>query len=65
MTTSGHLEILSVVKQGKRSVWTRIGTAFPTTDGKGFRLKLDYVPLDPSAASVVMYPPKATEEEGR
>jgi hypothetical protein len=26
--------------------WTRIGVAFPNTDGKGFRLTLSALPLD-------------------
>ena len=38
-TQANHLEILSVTAQGQRTVWTRIGTAFPTKDGKGYRLK--------------------------
>jgi hypothetical protein len=65
-TQANHLEILSVTAQGQRSVWTRIGTAFPTKDGKGYRLKIDLVPTD-SAADILMLPAKEkpSGEEGR
>lgn len=61
-----HLEILAVTKQGQRSVWARIGTAFPTKDGSGYRLKIDLVPLDASA-DILMLPAKEkpTGEDGQ
>lgn len=61
-----YLEILAVTKQGQRSQWTRIGTAFPTKDGTGYRLKMDLVPLDP-AADILLLPgkDKAGDAEGR
>lgn len=64
MTTTAHMEILCITKQGSRSVWTRIGTAFPTKDGAGFRLKIDFLPADP-AADILVLPakPKSGEEE--
>lgn len=60
-----HLEILSVTPQGQRNVWTRIGTAFPTKDGKGYRLKIDLVPANP-AAEILLLPAKEkpSGEEG-
>jgi len=30
----------------KKSFWTRIGSAWPHADGKGFSIQLDAVPLD-------------------
>lgn len=33
-------------REGKKSVWTRIGGAWPHTDGRGFNIQLDAVPLD-------------------
>jgi hypothetical protein len=61
-----HLKILAVTKQGQRSVWARIGTAFPTKDGGAYRLKFDLMPLDASA-DIQMLPAKekATGEEGQ
>lgn len=52
-----HLEILGVSKVGKRSVWSRIGTAFPTKDGNGYRLLMDYIPLS-QTTEIVLLPPK-------
>ncbi|MEQ1735844.1 MAG: hypothetical protein ABL886_05530 [Rhodoglobus sp.] len=33
-------------RDGKKSIWTRIGSAWPHTDGQGFSEQLDAVPLD-------------------
>lgn len=33
-------------RQGQKSFWTRIGTAWPHADGKGFNVQLEAVPLD-------------------
>lgn len=33
-------------RAGQKSVWTRIGSAWPHTDGHGLSLQLDAVPLD-------------------
>jgi hypothetical protein len=32
--------------EGKKSFWTRIGSAWPHADGKGFNLQIEVVPLD-------------------
>ena len=42
-----------------KGYWTRIGAAWPNSDGKGFSFKLDLVPLN--GADIVMREPK---EEG-
>lgn len=36
------------VREGKgdKGFWTRIGSAWPHGDGKGFNIQLDAVPLD-------------------
>jgi hypothetical protein len=52
-----HLDILSAVKRGENTYWTRIGTAFPTKEGKGYRLSLDYFPVSPGAEFILL-PPK-------
>ena len=33
-------------KDGGKGFWTRIGAAWPHSDGKGFNLQLDSIPLD-------------------
>lgn len=32
--------------EGKKSFWTRIGSAWAHADGKGFNVQLEVVPLD-------------------
>jgi hypothetical protein len=33
-------------RDGKKGFWTRIGSAWPNADGKGFNIQLEVVPLD-------------------
>ena len=33
-------------RDGKKSIWTRIGSAWAHADGKGFNLQVEVVPLD-------------------
>lgn len=33
-------------REGKKSFWTRIGSAWAHADGKGFNLQIEVVPLD-------------------
>ncbi len=33
-------------REGKKSIWTRIGSAWAHSDGKGFSVQLECVPLD-------------------
>ena len=33
-------------KDGGKGFWTRIGAAWPHSDGKGFNIQLDSIPLD-------------------
>jgi hypothetical protein len=42
--------------------WTEIGAVWPHSDGKGFNLKLDYLPLN--GAELVIREPKPKAEEG-
>lgn len=59
----GHLEIMAATERNDRSRWTRVGTAFPTKDGQGYRLKLDFVPTSPET-SLILLPPQQTQEAG-
>jgi hypothetical protein len=33
-------------REGQKGFWTRIGSAWPHADGKGFNVQLEVVPLD-------------------
>jgi hypothetical protein len=33
-------------REGKKGVWTRVGTAWPHSDGNGFNVQIDVVPLN-------------------
>jgi hypothetical protein len=33
-------------REGKKGIWTRIGSAWAHNDGKGFSLQLDCLPVD-------------------
>lgn len=38
--------VFAVTKNGKAKFWQPIGALWAHTDGKGFNLKLDYLPLN-------------------
>ena len=33
-------------REGQKGIWTKVGAAWPHSDGKGFSVQLDAVPLD-------------------
>jgi len=49
----------AVTKRGEKSRWQEIGAAWSHKDGKGFNLKLDYLPLN--GAELVLRVPEAAE----
>jgi hypothetical protein len=53
--------VYAVTKNGQRSYWQAIGAAWPHSDGEGFNLKLDYLPLN--GAEIVIRKPKPKTEE--
>ena len=53
-----YLEILCAVTDETRTYWTRMGTAYVTKDGRGFRLKFTTFPTS-ADASIVLLPPRA------
>ena len=53
--------VYAVTKNGKRNYWQAIGAVWPHSDGDGFNLKLDYLPLN--AAEIVIRKPKAEAEQ--
>jgi hypothetical protein len=56
--TPSH-RVYAVTKNGKQSYWNAIGAIWPHSDGEGFNLKLDYLPLN--GAEIVIRKPKADE----
>jgi hypothetical protein len=54
--------VYAVTKEGKQKFWRAIGAAWPHSDGEGFFVKLDYLPLTPGA-QIVIRKPKAEEAE--
>ena len=48
--------VYAVTKNGDKSFWTEIGAAWPHQDGKGFNVKLDYLPLN--GAEIVIREPR-------
>ena len=53
--------VYAVTKDGKQKYWRAIGAAWPHSDGEGFFLKLDFLPLN--GAQIVIRKPKANEAE--
>ena len=52
--------VYAVTKNGERNFWREIGAAWSHTDGDGFNLKLDFLPLN--GAEIVIRKPKPGEE---
>ena len=52
--------VFAVTKNGQKKFWQPIGALWAHTDGKGFNLKLDYLPLN-DAQTVV----RAIEDEAQ
>lgn len=48
--------VYAVTRRGDAASWTRIGASWPNSDGKGFSIKLDLMPLN--GADIVMREPK-------
>jgi hypothetical protein len=48
--------VYAVTKNGEKSYWTEIGAAWSHQDGKGFNVKLDYLPLND--AEIVIREPR-------
>ena len=52
--------IYAVAKRGDKTFWQEIGAAWSHKDGKGFNLKLDYLPLN--GADLVLREAKADDD---
>jgi hypothetical protein len=48
--------VYAVTKNGDKTFWTEIGAAWSHQDGKGFNVKLDYLPL--TGAEIVIREPR-------
>jgi hypothetical protein len=47
-TTKAPTHVAYQVKnrEGKKAIWTRIGSAWAHSDGQGFNIQLDAIPID-------------------
>jgi hypothetical protein len=52
--------VYAVTKNGDTSYWNVIGAAWANQDGKGFNVKLDYLPLN--GAEIVIREPRSESE---
>jgi hypothetical protein len=48
--------VYAVTNDGKQSYWRAIGAVWPHSDGEGFNMKLDYLPLN--SADIVIRKPR-------
>ena len=56
-TNSPSHFVYAVTKEGRKTYWGRpIGAIWPHADGKGFSLKLNYLPLVQGAELVIREP---------
>lgn len=53
--------VYAVTKNSEKNYWREIGAAWPHSDGEGFNLKLDYLPLN--GAEIKIRKPKAEDAE--
>jgi hypothetical protein len=61
---SHRIYAVSKRKSGDKNDWTEIGAAWAHQDGKGFSLKLDYLPLNGAELSLRVPKPKdATSDQ--
>ena len=44
--TPSHIAYQVRDREGGKGFWTRIGAVWPHSDGKGFNVQLDNIPLD-------------------
>ena len=61
-TNSPSHRVYAVTKNGERSFWQPIGAAWVHSDGRGFNVKLDYLPLN--GAEIVIRKPKVGNHRG-
>ena len=57
--TPSHIAYQVKNRDGKKAIWTRIGSAWAHADGAGFNIQLDAVPID---GKVTLRVPSEKEE---
>jgi hypothetical protein len=63
-TNSPSHRVYAVTKEGRKTYWGHpIGAIWPHADGKGFSLKLNYLPLVPGAELVIREPLPETDDK--
>lgn len=59
-STPSH-RVYAVTREGKQSYWHPIGAMWPHSDGEGFNMKLDYLPL--TGQEIVVRRPKPNSDD--
>lgn len=66
MSKKPDMAVYHVTERGegdnKKAFWTKIGAAWAHTDGEGFNLAIDYMPM--TAGRIVVRSPKADDTDG-
>lgn len=66
MSKKPDMAVYHVTERGegdsKKAFWTKIGAAWAHTDGEGFNLAIDYMPM--TAGRIVVRAPKADDADG-
>jgi hypothetical protein len=57
-------KIYAVTKGAKKNFWQEIGAAWPHSDGKGFSLRLDFLPINGAEISLREPRTEVAEERG-
>jgi len=53
--TPTHVAYQVKNRDGKKAIWTRIGSAWAHADGSGFNIQLDAVPIDGKVTLRVLF----------
>lgn len=56
--------LYAVTKNGESKFWQPIGALWPHSDGKGFSLRLEYLPLNDAEMSIRVAGDKEAEKGG-
>lgn len=65
--TAIRFDVFSIKKYNgragdERSLWTKVGAAFPHKDGKGFNVEVDLLPID-GKLTLRQYEPQADDAD--
>ena len=62
MTSKPTFAIMHAQERGDRKFWSKIGAAWPTKSGDGYRLQLDYIPTTGGDIYLLPWDDKTTSD---